>query len=203
MKERLERSIRAINKSALLEHAKELKSQEMTMSSPFSAGQYWICFEMVAKDGSLVIARVRLPRHPDMPDTVNEDDEAYSIACEVTTMSFVKEALPDIKIPHLYAYEDKESPRAKDASAPYMLIEGFRGNSLMDTEFDMTVLPVSEDPDLKQNHSLGLLISVRLLLKNASLTSGLISKSSWRLRLLARLVQFHLRKWQQTPSLGG
>ena len=65
MKERLQAALDKINKPALLRHAERIKGQKVVMSEPFSAGQYWICFEMIAEDGSLVIARVRLPRHPE------------------------------------------------------------------------------------------------------------------------------------------
>lgn len=67
MKERLEMLLANLDKPALIRHAELIKGQKLTMSDPFSAGQYWVCFEMVADDGSLVIARVRLPRHPDTP----------------------------------------------------------------------------------------------------------------------------------------
>src|SRR5687768_17504635 len=90
MKERLQAALDNIDKPALLRHAERIKGQKVVMSEPFSAGQYWICFEMIAEDDSLVIARVRLPRHPDVPATVREEDEAYGIACEVATMEFVR-----------------------------------------------------------------------------------------------------------------
>ncbi|KAH7009377.1 uncharacterized protein B0I36DRAFT_401714 [Microdochium trichocladiopsis] len=103
-----------------------------TPSKPFSAGQYWICFEMIAEDGSLVIARVRLPRHPDAPPTISEEDEQYSIACEVATMAFVRQNVPTITLPQIYAYEGPGSQLAADAGAIYMLLEGFYGNTLQD-----------------------------------------------------------------------
>ena len=113
------------------------------MSEPFSAGQYWICFEIIADDGSLVIARVRLPRHPDTPATITEEDESYAIGCEVTTMEFVRQKLPTIPIPRVYAYEGPGSRLAAEAGAAYMLLEGFRGNTLQDVEFNMCTLSVS------------------------------------------------------------
>lgn len=69
MKERLEDALQKINKMALIDHAQRIKGQKLIMSEPFSAGQYWMCLEMVAEDGSLVIARVRLPSHPNAPAT--------------------------------------------------------------------------------------------------------------------------------------
>lgn len=101
MKERLEGLLARIDKTR---HAETLLGQKVTMSEPFSAGQYWICLEMVAEDGSLVIARVRLPRHPDTPPTVSEEDEQYSIAYEIATMTFVRQNVPAITLPRIYAY---------------------------------------------------------------------------------------------------
>jgi hypothetical protein len=97
---------------------------------------------MVAEDGSLVIARVRLPRHPDTPSTVSKEDEEYGMACEVATMTLVAQCLPNITLPCLYAYASPGSQHAADAGAVYMLLEGFYGNSLQDVEFDMCNLPV-------------------------------------------------------------
>ncbi|KAK0656773.1 hypothetical protein B0T16DRAFT_425256 [Cercophora newfieldiana] len=82
MKERLQGLLANIDKS------------KVTMSQPFLAGQYWICFEMIAEDGSLLIARVRLPPHPDTPPTISEEDEQYSI-----------QNVPAITLPQIYAYE--------------------------------------------------------------------------------------------------
>ncbi|KAH9890298.1 hypothetical protein F4778DRAFT_380042 [Xylariomycetidae sp. FL2044] len=142
MKERLLAALDKIDKSVLVRHAERLKGQKVTMSEPLSAGQYWVCFEMVTEDGSLVIARVRLPRHPDVPTTVTEDDEAYAIACEVATMDFVRQRLPAIPVPCVYAYEGLGSRGAADAGAVYMLLEGFYGNTLQDIEFDICNLSV-------------------------------------------------------------
>lgn len=142
MKGRLQDLLAKIDKSVLVRHAEMVKGQKVTMSQPFSAGQYWMCFEMIAEDGSLVIARVRLPRHPDTRSTVSEGDELYSIACEVATMQFVRQNLPAVTVPRVYAYEGPGSQLAVDAGAIYMLLEGFYGNALQDIEFDMCHLPV-------------------------------------------------------------
>lgn len=142
MKERLQGLLAKIDKSVLTRHAQNIKGQKLTISQPFSAGQYWICFEMIAEDGSLVIARVRLPRHPDTPPTISEEDEQYSVACEVATMAFVRQNVPAITLPQIYAYEGPGSQLAADAGAIYMLLEGFYGNTLQDVEPDLCNLPV-------------------------------------------------------------
>jgi hypothetical protein len=41
MKERLQAALDSIDKSALLRHAERTKGQQLVMSQPFSAGQYW------------------------------------------------------------------------------------------------------------------------------------------------------------------
>ena len=144
MKQRLEGLLAKLDKSVLLRHAELIKGQKISMSEPFSAGQYWICFEMVAEDDSLIIARVRLPRHPDTLPTVNEKDEQYSIACEVSTMRFVRQTLSTVVVPRVYAYEGPGSQLATDAGAIYMLIEGFYGNTLQDVAPDLCSLSVRE-----------------------------------------------------------
>lgn len=144
MKERLEDLISRLDKTALLHHAELIKGQKVSMSEPFSAGQYWVCFEMVAEDKSLIIARVRLPRHPEALPTLKDEDEEYSIACEVSTMHFVRQRLPNMVVPRVYAYEGPGSHLATKAGAIYMLIEGFYGNTLLDTVPDLCSLPVSE-----------------------------------------------------------
>ncbi|KAK4170705.1 hypothetical protein QBC36DRAFT_296038 [Triangularia setosa] len=141
--ERLQGLLKKIDKSVFTRHAQEIMGQKVTMSQPFSAGQYWICFEMIAEDGSLVIARVRLPRHPDTPPTISEEDEQYSIACEVATMAFVRQNVPAITLPQIYAYEGPGSQLAADAGAIYMLLEGFYGNTLQDVEPDLCKLSVA------------------------------------------------------------
>lgn len=112
------------------------------MSEPFSAGQYWVCFELIAEDGSLVIACVRLPRHPLTPSDINEDDEQYAIACEISTMRLVKQRLPKVVVPCVHAYEGPGSQRAQNAGAAYMLIEGFYGNTLQEVVPDLCSLSV-------------------------------------------------------------
>ncbi|POR39069.1 Protein kinase-like domain protein [Tolypocladium paradoxum] len=97
---------------------------------------------MVAEDGSLVIARVRLPRHPDTLPTVSEEDEFYAIACEVSTMRFVRHNLPSVVVPEVYAYEGPGSRLATAAGAIYMLLEGFYGNTLQDIAPDLCSLPI-------------------------------------------------------------
>ncbi|KAJ2892886.1 hypothetical protein MKZ38_009264 [Zalerion maritima] len=143
MKERLQGLLAKIDKSVLVRHAELIKGQKVTMSQPFSAGQHWICFEMIAEDGSLVIARVRLPRHPNTPPTVTEEDELYAIACEVATMKFVRQSLSTITIPRVYAYEGPGSQLAAEAGAIYMLLEGFYGNTLHNVVSDMCNLSVA------------------------------------------------------------
>lgn len=99
---------------------------------------------MVTQDSDLiVIARVRLPKHPDTPETLDEQSEFDSIKCEVDTMQYIKDRLPTIPVPKVYAYAGPSSKQAEDAGAIYMLTEGFRGNTLQDVEFDMTSLPVT------------------------------------------------------------
>lgn len=147
MKERLETALAGLNKDVLLSHAELIKSQKLSMSDNFSAGQRWICFEMVTEDGGLVIARVRLPRHPNTLPTVCEEDEFYAIACEVATMRFVgPKKLPSVVVPEVYAYEGPGSQRAAAAGGIYMLLEGFYGNTLQDVAFNLCDLPVNKDP---------------------------------------------------------
>lgn len=142
MKERLETFMARINKSALVTHAEELTGNNVSISEPFSAGQFWCCFELVDADGTLLIARVRLPRHPDSNDRVDEKSELYAIECEVATMEFLGESIEGVPFPRLHAYEGPSSQRAADVGATYMLIEGFFGNTLQDVQFDICVLPV-------------------------------------------------------------
>lgn len=154
MKQRLEGLLAKLDKSVLLRHAELIKGQKISMSEPFSAGQYWICFEMVAEDDSLIIARVRLPRHPDTPPTVNEKDEQYSMSCEVSTMRFVRQKLSTVAVPRVYAYEGPGSELAADAGAIYMLIEGFYGNTLQDVAPDLCSLSVREPLPLSPSKNL-------------------------------------------------
>ncbi|KFZ14755.1 hypothetical protein V501_03062 [Pseudogymnoascus sp. VKM F-4519 (FW-2642)] len=140
MKERLESFMGSINKPALLQHAQSVLDQPLTMSEAFSAGQFWCCLELVAADGRLIIARVRLPRHPDSAKRVNDDSELYSIQCEVATMEFLHENVTSVSLPKLYAFEGPDSQWAADVGAIYMLIEGFYGNSLQDVQFNVCEL---------------------------------------------------------------
>lgn len=144
MKERLDAFMSTLNKSALVQHAEHVIGQKFSISEPFSAGQYWACFELVGADGTLVIARVRLPRHPaNSSDSVNEQSELYSITCEVATMTFLRENVSTVPFPCLYAYAGPGSQWATSAGAIYMLIEGFYGNTLQDVQWDIYELPES------------------------------------------------------------
>jgi len=97
---------------------------------------------MIAEDGSLVIARVRLPRYPDTPPTISEEDEQYSIAYEVATIAFIRQKVPAITLPQICSYKGPGSQLAADAGAIYMLLEGFYGNTLQDIEPDLCNLSV-------------------------------------------------------------
>jgi hypothetical protein len=143
MKERLESLIGKLDKNALLRHAQLITGKKFKISEAFSAGQFWMCFEMIAEDSSLIIARVRLPLHPDYLQTVSEEDEQYSTQCEIATMGFVRQKLPSVPLPRVYAYEGPGSQFAADAGATYMLIEGFYGNTLQDVIPNLCSLPVS------------------------------------------------------------
>ncbi|CAK7219178.1 hypothetical protein SEUCBS140593_003803 [Sporothrix eucalyptigena] len=143
MKERLQDTISKLDTSFLVDHAERILGQPVTLSKQFSAGQYWICFELVAANEGLVIARVRLPRHPDMPASLSDEDEQYSINCEVATMKYVRKKLPAVKLPQVYAYEAPGSLRASSVGAAYMLLEGFYGNTLQDVTFDICSLAIS------------------------------------------------------------
>lgn len=177
MKQRLEGCLAKLDKSVLLRHAELIKGQKIIMSEPFSAGQYWICFEMVAEDGSLIIARVRLPRHPDTLPTVNEKDEQYSIACEISTMRFVRQTLLTVVVPCVYAYEGPGSQLATDAGAIYMLIEGFYGNTLQDIAPDLCDLSASEPLPLSPSK---ILTCPRLQSWSMSWLSGQRFKRHWQ-----------------------
>lgn len=142
MTERLERFMSIINKSSLVEHTQLIIGQPVSISEAFSAGQFWCCFELLAGDGRLIIARVRLPRLPDSTDSANEHSELYSIECEVATMKFFHENVTGVPFPRLYAYEGPGSQRAANVGAVYMLIEGFYGNTMQDVQFNICELPV-------------------------------------------------------------
>jgi len=77
MRQRLEGFMASINKTALTEYASAVLGSPASMSEPFSAGQYWCCFELVAPDGRFLIARARLPKHPG--DSATDADEEYLI----------------------------------------------------------------------------------------------------------------------------
>lgn len=123
MKQRLEHAWAQINKSVIVKQAELVVNRTFRMSDPFSAGQYWICFELVAEDESLVIARVRLPRHPELLNTMTQDDEEYMMQFEVATMQYINHKLPNLAIPTLYAVAQPGSQLAMDAGAPYMLTQ--------------------------------------------------------------------------------
>lgn len=131
------------NKETLLYHAELITGQKVSMSEPFSSGQYWICFEMIAEDGRLVTARVRLPQHPLTPSNISEKDEQYAITCEVATTRLVRQRLPKLAVPLVYAYESPRSQLAINAGAAYILIEGFYGNTLQDVVPDLCSFSVS------------------------------------------------------------
>ena len=142
MKERLERFMSIINKPALVEHAQIIMGQPASISEAFSAGQFWCCFELIGADGRLIIARVRLPSHPDSIDSTNAHSELYSIECEVATMNFLHRSVTGVPFPKLCTHERPGSQRAAKVGAVYMLIEGFYGNTMQDVQFDICELPV-------------------------------------------------------------
>ena len=154
MKERLESHVQSLDTCILKQHVQEVIGEPVTLSTPFSAGQYWVCFEFITADGRLVIARVRLPRHPSLPPTYVDEDELYQINCEVATMNLVRQKLSRVKVPHVFAYEAPGSDRAAAVGAAYMLLEGFYGNTLLDVEFDLCNLPVRLNISLCMNCSL-------------------------------------------------
>jgi hypothetical protein len=53
-----------LDNSALIRHTDVItgKRVHVVVSEPFSVGQHWICFKMIAEDGSHVIALIRLLR---------------------------------------------------------------------------------------------------------------------------------------------
>jgi hypothetical protein len=64
--------------------------------------------------GSLIIARVRLPKHPNNTDAVNEQSELYLIMCEVATMMILCKKITDIPFPRLHTYTSLGSQWAAD-----------------------------------------------------------------------------------------
>lgn len=145
MKQRLESFMESIHKPTLLEHVERVTGKIANMSDPFSAGQFWCCFEFILDDNSLIIARARLPRHPDTDEDATDDSELYAIQCEVATMEFLQHKTTSVPAPRLYAYEAPNSRQATTVGACYMLIEGFYGNTLQDVKFDVCDLPVRID----------------------------------------------------------
>ncbi|PVI04277.1 hypothetical protein DM02DRAFT_586500 [Periconia macrospinosa] len=143
MKQRLELFMDTIHKPALLDHVERISGKKANMSEPFSAGQYWCCFEFILDDQNLIIARVRLPRHPDSNENMTEEAELYAIQCEVETMEFLQHNSTTVPAPKLYAYEPPGSQQAVAVGAGYMLIEGFYGNTLEDVKFDVCDLPIN------------------------------------------------------------
>ncbi|KAF6804847.1 hypothetical protein CMUS01_14754 [Colletotrichum musicola] len=141
---RLQTAITTINKSALVEHAQHIKGQDVTMSLPFSVGQCSVCFELVAEDGTLIIAKVAMPHDPDDPAARSPEKQAYSLACEASTLQFVKLKMPDFLVPRVYAHEGPGSPLAIEVGAAYMLLEGLYGNTLQDVAPDLTLLSVNK-----------------------------------------------------------
>ncbi|KAF0643397.1 hypothetical protein FPSE5266_03731 [Fusarium pseudograminearum] len=129
MRDRLEERVSTLNMEYLKQHAETITGHTVTLSPKFSAGQYWVCFELLVADRGLIIARVRLPQHPTTP-TLTEEDESYAAKCEIATMRFVKQRLPGLIVPDVYTYQGPGSPGALQVGAPYMLIEGFYGTSL-------------------------------------------------------------------------
>lgn len=61
-------------------------------------------------------------------------------------MAFVRQNVPAITLPQVYAYEGPGSKLAADAGAVYMLLEGFYGNTLQDVEPDLCSLSVGGAP---------------------------------------------------------
>ena len=131
-----------LDKSVLLRHAAALTGKKVTMSEPFSAGHFWLCLEMVTEDSDIIVARIRLPRHPRLPREITEEDELYAVRCEIATMKFVRETVEGINVPHIYAFEGPRSTRAFHAGGIYMLMQGFYGNTLRTAVPDITLLPV-------------------------------------------------------------
>ncbi|KAF2003179.1 hypothetical protein P154DRAFT_592234 [Amniculicola lignicola CBS 123094] len=141
MKQRLEQFMATIHKTPLLKHVERVSGKAAKVSESFSAGQYWCCFEFVLDDRSLIIARIRLPHHPDSNENTTNESELYAIQCELATMEFLQHNATTVPAPKLYAYEPPGSQQAIDVGTCYMLIEGFYGNNLQDVKFDICDLP--------------------------------------------------------------
>jgi hypothetical protein len=83
MKERLEGFLLEINRDAFVEHVLAITRKASIVCKPFSAGQYWCCLELIAEDGTLFIARLRLPDHPEASLNI---DASQRIEGEIATM---------------------------------------------------------------------------------------------------------------------
>ena len=57
-------------------------------------------------------------------------------------MRYVRDNVKSVAVPRIYAYEELGSEQAKALGAPYMLIEGFYGNTIQDIEVSVQNLPV-------------------------------------------------------------
>ncbi|KAJ2989404.1 hypothetical protein NUW58_g3484 [Xylaria curta] len=137
MKERLQAALGQIDKRALVRHAERIKGQKLTMSQPFSPASIGSAWRWLLKTGALLLPEFACPATPDIPVTVTAEDEAYTIECEVATMEFIRQRLTAVSLPRVYTYEGVGSQLAAHAGAPYMLLEGFYGNTLQDVEFDI------------------------------------------------------------------
>ncbi|MCJ1356369.1 MAG: hypothetical protein MMC33_006364 [Icmadophila ericetorum] len=143
MNERLQDFMVSMNKSALIKHAEITTGRTLSLSKPFSAGFNWCCFELIANDGTFFIARVKLPRHPDDDDTVDEDSVSYMRKCEIATMNFLQERVEAVSVPQIYGWAMPGSQNAQEVGAACMLIEGFQGNVLFDGHSKVYDLPIS------------------------------------------------------------
>ncbi|KAB8346368.1 hypothetical protein FH972_023410 [Carpinus fangiana] len=137
-KERLELFLSTVNREAFVEHVFRLTGKQCSVSEPFSAGQYWCCFELVADDGDLYIARARLPPHPSQK--VPADVARHRAENEIATMRLVRQRT-SIPIPEVYAYEREGTMLAEAAGASYMLLQGFYGNSILEKTYDLSSIP--------------------------------------------------------------
>lgn len=97
--------IDTIDRSSLVEHAQLIFSRLVSISDRFHVGVDWCLYELLTSDERIIIARMRLPKHPNAIDA-NEDSEKYAIECEVATMRFLQNKVKSIPCPKLYAYED-------------------------------------------------------------------------------------------------
>lgn len=157
MRSRLERFMASSNKNALKSHIEKLLRSPVNLSDRFSAGKYWCCFEFSAPDDRrLVIARVRLPKHPEHQgkDDHAEEAETYVVQCEVATMAFLRDKVKTFPFPKCYAVEKPGSEQARRVGASYMLIKGFFGNTVEHTGGEVWDLPVgfssSTDDDIER-----------------------------------------------------